>query len=1110
MTHLCRPRPSELRLLAVLLLAVLAPAVPTAAQVLYGSLVGRVSDTSLAVVPGARVIAIHQATNLARETTTDGEGSYRLVNLPPGAHTVRVVLAGFKEYVKTDVPVSANTVIRVDITLELGALTEAITVRSERALLQADTGDLHAELRSAEITSLPLGSYRNYQALLNLVPGTSTPPPTGMTASANLDAPGAPMTTNVNGTAHNNNNTRLDGTSNIYVWRPGWTAYTAPAETIHTVNISTSNFDAEQGMAGGSAITVLTKSGSNEFHGSGFLFHENEDLRARNWADARYDPVTGEEKPKLDTSLFLGGLTLGGPVIKDKLFFFGSWEGVYETKSYTNKGTVATEAMRRGDFSGLGTTIYDPATGNPDGTGRTPFPGNIIPPDRISPIAAQIQEAVPLPNRDGVFANYTDTGPEEMDRNSFDFKLNYNLGSAAQIWAKYSQMSASVGAPYFLGEAGGPGFELSVGNSDTRVRLATLGTTWTLSPHVVLDATVGLTRWDQEMLPPDYGTNIGTDVLGIPGTNGDGGSNGDIRASGTPVFWIFGYTPLGGAQEWLPAFRHDRSYNLTANVTYVTGRHEVRFGADVVRMELNHWQVESGFGARGGFWFDGATTALAPMGSPSPFNAYAQFLLGLTTETGKSLQHELMTGREWQLGLYVRDRWQVTRNLTLNLGLRFEHYPLMRRADRGIEYYDDTTNEVLLGGRGGNPEDLGIEVRHPQFVPRIGLAWRLGENNVIRGGYGMTVSPMPFSRPLRGWYPLEVNRTYFKPNPFVPWGTLEEGIPLFFGPDLNTGVVDLPTNAVMASLYRDHINRGYIQSWNLTYERRLPWDMALSAGYVGTMTTHQLGFLDINTAGAGEGWAGAPLFERFGRTAWTYRFDGWLSANYHSLQVALNKPFSRGFFLKGAYTWSKAMNRTDDDGWAYVGWNHPSVLDKNYGPALYDRTHIFQLAFVAELPFGREGSGLLNAIVKDWALNGLVSAFTGPPFTVFASGASVNAPGNWQSADLVGTPKKLGGIGADDPYYDPSAWAPVTEVRFGNTGRNSVRAPGWWNIDLGVYRRFPIGGVNLEARVEAFNLTNTPHFDMPIHNVNNSAGFMTITSAQPDERQIRLGLRLSF
>jgi hypothetical protein len=1089
-------RRAGLSRLAVLVAVLAAMAGPAQAQVLYGSLVGHVADASHAGVPGAPVTLIHPGSNSAQETATRRDGSYRFVNVPPGTYTVRVALAGFREYVKEGVPVSANTVTRVDLLLEVGTLSETITVQSERALLQTDTGDVQSELRSEEVRSLPLGNYRNYQTLLNLVPGT-TP---ARFQNGILDTPARALSTNVNGTARNNNNTRLDGTSNIYIYLPHHAVYVAPAETVDTVSISTASFDAEQGMAGGAAITVLTRSGTNEFHGSAFALHENEDLRARNF----FNP--GE---KLDSSRNIDGVTLGGPVVKDRLFFFASWEGTYETRSSTLTGTVPTAALRSGDFSGFPTTIYDPATGNPDGTGRTPFPGNVIPPDRISSIAAQIQDAVPLPSREGPFGNYTATGPVRMDRNNFDLKLSYNLGPAAQVWAKYSLMNAEVSSDAFLGDAGGLGFGGVVpGTSDTRVQLATLGTTWSLSPSLVLDGTVGMTRMDQEVLQQHYGTNVGTDALGIPGTNGDGGAGGDIRASGSPGFWISGYSGIGG-NPWTPITRNDRSDNLTANVTWVTGRHEVRFGADVVRFELNNWQAALAWGPQGAFRFDGGATALAPSGSPNPFNAYAQFLLGLTSSTGKTIQHELMTGREWQLGLYVRDRWQVTRDLTLNLGLRWEKYPLMTRADRGIEYYDDTTNDVLLGGLGGNREDLGIEVRHPRLLPRIGFAWRLGESNVVRGGYGVTVSPMPFSRPLLGFYPLLVSETFRSGSPFVPFGTLEDGIPLFDGPDLGTGSVELPTTAAMGSPYRDRVHRGSIQSWNLTHERRLPWDMSLATSYVGTQTTHQLGFRNINAAGAGEGRAGQPLFQRFGRPVPTYRFDGWLSSNYHSLQVALNKPFSRGVFLKAAYTWSKAMNRTDEDGWSTVAWNHPSVLDKNYALAGYDRTHIFQLGFVAELPFGRVGSGVLDAIVRDWSLNGLVSAFTGTPFTVRASPASVNAPGNWQSADLVGTPVRLGGIGAEDPYYEPSAWAPVTEARFGNTGRNSVRGPGWWNIDLGLFRRFPMGRVTLEARVEAFNLTNTPHFDNPDNNAN-SPGFMTITSARPDERQIRLGLRISF
>jgi hypothetical protein len=203
------------------------------------------------------------------------------------------------------------------------------------------------------------------------------------------------------------------------------------------------------------------------------------------------------------------------------------------------------------------------------------------------------------------------------------------------------------------------------------------------------------------------------------------------------------------------------------------------------------------------------------------------------------------------------------------------------------------------------------------------------------------------------------------------------------------------------------------------------------------------------------------------------------------------------------------MNRTDEDGWAGVTYNDPSALDKNYGPAGFDRTHMFQLGFVAELPFGKNGSSPLNVVIKNWSLNGVFSHVTGRPFTVTASGASLNAPGNGQTADLVGTPNQLGAIGSADPYYDKSAWARVTEIRFGNTGRNSVRGPNWTNLDLSLFRRFPIKMVSLEARVEAFNVTNTPHFGQPNGNVN-SSGFMTITGANGDERQVRLGLRLNF
>jgi hypothetical protein len=1106
MRYLACRRPIGLAL-AVSVAALLALAVPVGAQVLYGTLVGNVTDPSGAAVPGATVTLINPATNLARETTTNAEGVYRFVNVQPATYNVRVSLPGFKEYVKEGVPVAATTVSRVDVTLEVGAITESVNVQSEVSVLQTDTGDVHSELRAKEIENLPMGNYRNYQSLVNLVPGAT---PAGF-QNAVTDTPERALTTNVNGTARNNNNQRLDGATNIFIWLPHHAVYIAPADTVDTVNVTTASFDAEQGMAGGSSVTVLTKSGTNELHGTGFWLHEDANLRARNWAN------TSGAKP--DSKRNIGGATLGGPIIKDKLFFFGSWEGHYTTSPDTQVLTVPTADQRAGDFSAYGTTIYDPATGNPDGTGRTPFANNIIPANRISPIAQALQARLPLPNGPGTSGNYTTSGTTTFNRNNYDGKLNLNISSQVQVFAKYSQMSATVSAGSYFGNpadggamGGGFGGGLA-GSADTTVRIGTAGLTWTLSPRIVLDAVFGLTRFDQSNIPQDYGTNYGTDVFGIPGTNGAGGANGDIRYSGFPPISVSGYEAYGGTAGWAPAFRNDRSYNFSANLTYTLAAHELRFGADVVRMELNHWQPELGYGPRGYFGFDGGVTTPAPSGSPDNYNAYAAFLLGDASFVTKSLQYETMTGREWQYALYARDRWQVNKKLTLNLGVRYELYPMMTRANRGIEYYDPTNNTVLLGGLGGNPETFDIKVKYPHFLPRIGVDYRLTEKDVIRAGYGITVSPLPLSRPLRGFYPLTITNNYNGATDYVPAGTLAAGIPLQFGPDESSGVIDIPGTVDMRSPYYDHLNRGYIHSWNLTYERRLPWDMSLSAAYVGTQTTHLMGFYDINAAAPGTGQAGQPLNQAFGRTAYTARFDGWQSSNYHSLQMSLNKPFSKGFFVKAAYTYSKALNRQNDDGWDYVNWNYPTLMYKNYGPASYDRTHVFDLGFVADLPFGKNGSGALNAIVKDWSVNGVFSAFTGTPFTPTASGASLAAPGTRsQYADLVGTPVKTGDVGASTPYYTTSAWAPVTEVRPGTASRDSVRGPGWWNIDLSLFRRIPIGRrFNLELRAEAFNLTNTPHFTNPNGNVN-SSGFMTVTgtSANSPERQFRLGVRMQF
>lgn len=1073
------------------------------AQVLYGSIVGQVDDPSGSNVPNATVTLFNKATGQTRETVTDTAGRFSIANILEGNYDVSVKVQGFRTLTRTDVRVTINTVNRLDLKLEVGQVSDEVTVQGSAAVLQTDKADTHSEITSKPITTLPLNQYRNYQALLNLVPGATPAAFQNSTASS----PQRSLATNINGTNKNNNNTRLDGATNVYLWLPHHNAYVPSADTIETVNVSTGSFDAEQGMAGGAAITVITKSGTNDFHGSAYEFHDNQHLKARNFFQA-----PGTEKALGITNI--PGATLGGRIIKNKLFFFGGWEGMYQRTGGVSRFTVPTAAMRTGDFSGYSTKIFDPRTGNSDGTGRTPFQGNKIPDTMISPIAKQIQSMLPLPNLPGTQNNYIANGVQRFDRNQGDIKINWNRSERHTIWGKYSTLAADVASPSVFGEIGGPAVVGDPANANTRVHLGTVGHTYTVSPTVVIDGTLGYTRMDQTILNNDYGTNFGSDVLGIPGTNGP-----DIRQSGVPRFNISNFTIIGYPNSPFPTQHNDVSWTNSDNISWSRGAHQFRFGFDMVHHSLNHWQPEQGSGPRGGFAFDGGATALRATGAAAPnlFNAYAAFLLGLPSDRDKSLQYLPLTGREWQFGWYAQDRWQVSRKLTVSLGLRYEYYPLMTRKDSGIERLDPFTNTLYMGGRGDVPTNAGISVSKLLFAPRVGIAYRVDDNTVIRTGYGLSYNPLPLSRPLRGWYPYTISQSFPANTSYgytdILGNTLAAGIPPIVGPDISSGITSIPAGVEERSPW-GKIKRGYIQSWNFTVERKLPGDFITSVGYVGTQTTNQFADRALNYSDPGEGQAGRQLYSLYGN-ATIDMFDGWLSANYHSLQVAMNRQFTHGLFIKGAYTWSKAINMTDEDGWADLTFLHPSQLGRNRAAASYDRTHVFQLGLVYELPFGKgkawAQSGVASALLSGWQVNGVFAAYTGTPYTITAPGTSLNAPGTGtQTADQVKPEvKKLGGVGPGQTWFDTTAFATVRDARFGNVGRNTMRTPGVINCDLSLFRSFSFTEkYKLEFRTEATNFTNTPHFGTPNADAS-SPNFGVITSATGD-RQLRFGLRLTF
>jgi hypothetical protein len=1095
-----------------------AAAMPAEAQLFYGGLVGNVVDAQGAVVPGASVKIVNTDTNLTRETTTDAQGGYSFANIQAGPYDVSVTLQGFKEAVRSRVPVTVGQISRVDLTLTVGALTEVVTVVSAAELLQTDKADTHTQLKSTEITNLPLNQFRNYQALVVLAPG-SLPP---AFQNAETDTPQRSLNMTVNGQDGAANTTLTDGTRNVNVGLPHHNVYIAPAETIETVNIATGSMDAEEGMAAGVSITVITKSGTNTFKGSAFEFFNNEKLNATPYYFGR-----GAAPQKLPIERQTFGGTLGGPIRRNQLFFFGSYEGYRSRTNLFNFFNVPTAALRAGDFSsavnanGAQQRIYDPLSGNlATGMGRSQFENNVIPASRIHAIARQLQALYPLPNVEGtglggLTGNYRTTRRNATDRHNFDLKLNWNRTTAHQLWGKYSYMNALVDDLFTfpIGSADGDGGE-------TKVHLITGGQTWSFGKTLLLDSAIGVAMFDQFCSSPDFALGMMGLDLGIPGTNDQG--RGDFRYAGMPDFRT-GFTALGNTPTWSPTYRDEGTASFSTNLTKIAGNHDFRAGYRLDYLHLDNWQPERA-NPRGRFDFAGNSTRTFGTGSQTSnlFNTYAAFLLGLVGTAQKSFQYELFTGREWQHAMFFRDRWTVKPNLTVDLGLRWEYYPVMRRADRQIEMLDRQTLDVLIGGVGGNPKNMGLVAPKDGITPRVGVIYRLNEKTVLRSGYGATLDArgMSAQEAFRGdfSYPLVLNATFPPPagtSTFGWYGRLDQGIPRLEGPDLSSGRIRLPNSYGMQTSVPESTHRGRTHSWNVAFERRLPFNVSVDAAYVGNRLVGGLPpgegqTININNVQhLGGGDTDRPYFASHGRQLDIEIYSPWRRTSYHALQVGLTRPFTQGLLLKGHYTLSRSKAlRTDYE------VPTPEAQERNWALANGDRPHTFQMAFVYQLPWRSEssGGGIARTLINDWQINGILGAFSGSPFTVTADGTTLNTPGNTQTADLVGEVRKIGAIGAAGTYFDPAAWAQPEGVRFGTSRVNQFRGPGGWNLDLSVFRSFSLGGTRrVEARVEASNVTNTFKFANPTGNLQ-SGDFMRIFALYNAyaERQVRLAVRYSF
>src|SRR3954466_2108350 len=654
MGRLCR---RTLGVFATIVLLVLASSAVAAGQAVKGSLLGNVSDASGLVLPGVTVTITEVNTNISYSTLSNDSGYYIFSNLKDGTYRVVSELSGFKRIVRDGVEVPVNTTVRVDLKMEVGAIEESVTVVGASPLLQTDRADTGRLIESVHLQEAPLGFNRNFQGMLVTVPGATRP---FRPHSEFFNAQDS-LSTNVNGQSRLANNVQIEGIDDNH--RTGLLTTLIPSiEAIETVSITTSAYDAEFGRAGGAITNVTLRSGTNALKGSGFVFGNNEKTNSANFFSRANPP----------TSYVQGGFTLGGPIAKNKLFFFGDYQRTADHGGRTQRATIPPMAFRTGDFSSASTIIYDPATGNADGSGRTPFPGNVIPVDRISPIAKEILANVPAPSLTAANGqtNFQKDYVRLRDTDSFDTKITAQLSSVSQLSARLSFMRPKQTDPPIFDIYGGGGKDFSGVGVDTTYSTG-VNYTRTWSSTFITEFRGGLNYFHNEALAAGAGLTTAADV-GIRGANIDDWTSGitsiDIGNGSS--------TPLVGYANSLPWDRSERTAQFAAVGTKVWGNHTVKFGEDFRHTRDFLLQTQDNGGPRGQYQFRAGQTSIPTDAAASAgyANAIAAFLLDSTTLSQPCTNGVDPGVRFWAFFTFVQDKWQVSKKLTVDLGLRHEYY----------------------------------------------------------------------------------------------------------------------------------------------------------------------------------------------------------------------------------------------------------------------------------------------------------------------------------------------------------------------------------------------------------------------------------------------------
>ena len=1058
-------------LAAVLCLCV---ASPLFGQTTRATLTGTVTDPNGAVVQGAVVNATNIATNISSSTKTNEDGTYTFTALPPGEYTVAVEVAGFKRNVLTGVVLQIAEATRLDIPLEVGAVTEEVSVVSQAPLVRSTSSEQGQVIDYKQIQSLPLNG-RLFQQLITLTPGAV---PAGFADFAENPAGAGARSAvhhSVNGLPWSGNNYLLDGVANNEPLN-AFVNITPPLEALQEFKVQTNNPTAEFGVFGGAVVNLSIRSGTNDFHGSLFEYYRDESLNARNFFAATKAPFNSHQ---------FGG-TFGGPLLRNKAFFFGDYQRLRQDQGRTVVATVPTPEMRRGDLSAFSTPIYDPLT-------RQPFAGNLIPADRIDPVTRQVADIFPVPNRPGIVDNYIENNVVEQEQDAFDIRADLNMERWGAVFGRYSRADRE-----FVEPPTGNIFMSGGNRSESGNYNLVLGHTWTLSSTRLNEFRFGVNKYDLAQFGSDFG---------IPKNNELGIPNGNIE--GHPyTFGIADFNVAGFLRTASPGFtnsvRIGTTLQLSDNFTWVFDKHSVKVGGDVrfIESTLTNPQTQP----RGLFTFDRNYTS--NLGTANTGQPWASFLLGYPNRVQRDFVDTYPEVLIDFVGFFVQDDFRIARDLTVNLGLRWD------LLTTPVERNNRQTNFSLEDGliHTASDDDRGPLTTnfHGGWAPRLGVAYSPdGGRTAIRGAYGISYYRDNFGAnggTLERNHPLFQQIDLQTPTQFTPFTRVSDGLPGFTSIPLTPTIVPPPGFAVFFFPAGDKPNMAHM--FNVGVQRQLPWTSVLDVSYVGTRGKNIFVSRNINVPLPGPGPVDPrrPYFSLAPNIPVINQRSGDAESWYDSLQVKVDKRFSKGLQALVSYTWSKSEDT------AFI--LHPAFETRapSTGKAI-DVPHNFVLSFAYELPFGSgrrflsDASGVVRVLAEGWSVNGITMYQTGQPLNIRLASSNLNTgTDNWADVTCgeIGMPEEV------TQWFDTGCFATPATFEFGNYEIGQVRGPKFINTDFSIFKRTPLGSTrSFEFRVEVFNLFNKAHFANPNDRLGN-ANFGRISSTRFPSREIQLGARFLF